>query len=634
MRSEVNIEKLKKTKTNFFSLKSSLIIALSYFLISVIWIFADRVITLLHDDLEVMFQIHTYKSLLFFVMTSIFIFVLVYKSIKKIDNKLEQSEKRYRNLIEFLPDAVIAWNENGEIISANLSANKLLGYRLEEEMIGKTIFDIIHYDFHEVVRDRIRGLITKKEKTISPIEMMGIKKDGTIIDIEVQSAYLDFKTEMVLVTVARDITERKQKESDIKMLSQAVEQGFSMVMIFDKEGKIEYVNPNFTEVSGFNLEDIIGKNPDVLDAKKQPKELRENMWQTIRSGHRWRGELFNRAKNGLYYWVDTSISPVKDKNNQVVNYVTVQSDITANKRMIHELELKNKQLNCMLRQLKETQSQLIQREKMAGIGQLAAGVAHEINNPLGYISGNFNVLKKYFNSYKQILEQYKRIEMNHEKLSKGDLKLIIDKIKEMECEKNIDFINQDLELLFKETNHGLDRVKEIVMGLRVFSRVDQIDGFEDYDLNDGIKNTLIIALNEIKYHAEVVADLKEIPIISARGGEINQVLLNLIVNAAHGTKIKKSNETSLIKISTYNDDEYVYCEIEDNGIGIPSENLFKIFDPFYTTKPVGEGTGLGLSIAYNIIRNKHKGDIWVESKVGVGTKFAFKLPLSQAVLEE
>ena len=165
------------------------------------------------------------------------------------------------------------------------------------------------------------------------------------------------------------------------------------------------------------------------------------------------------------------------------------------------------------------------------------------------------------------------------------------------------------------------------MGLRLFSRVDQQNEFDECDLNEGINNTLTVAQNEIRYYAVVEKDLGDIPMIHANGGQINQVLLNLIVNAVHAIKSKDSGEMGKIKISTGYDDKFVYCCIEDNGEGIAEENMHKIFDPFYTTKSVGQGVGLGLSISYDIITNKHGGELLVRSTKGVGSVFTIKLPI-------
>lgn len=289
------------------------------------------------------------------------------------------------------------------------------------------------------------------------------------------------------------------------------------------------------------------------------------------------------------------------------------------------LDLSSKELSEMIEKLKETQIQLIQREKMAGIGQLAAGVAHEINNPLGYITSNVNTLRKYIEKYLDLMAIYK--ETIKLPLDKGLEEYInaIEKLNSFEKENKIDYINEDIKELLKETSEGLNRIVKIVNGLRNFSRVDCKEDFTDYDLNQGIESTLLIANNSIKYYAEVKLELSTLPTIQVLGSEINQVILNLLVNAAHA--VRDSGKQGIIGISTCDKGDFVSLEIEDSGVGILPENLTKIFEPFFTTKKVGEGTGLGLSIAYDIIVNKHKGKINVKSEVGKGTTFILELPI-------
>lgn len=279
--------------------------------------------------------------------------------------------------------------------------------------------------------------------------------------------------------------------------------------------------------------------------------------------------------------------------------------------------------------LKQTQLQLIQQEKFAGIGHLAAGVAHEINNPLGFVLSNFETLSNYAKVYKIIIDEYTELKncLSENNSPKIQEKLAL--INHLEEENNLEFITEDLEELISDSCEGLDRISKIVTSLRLFSRIDQQNDYEEYDLNEGIKNTLIIARNEIKYHAEVEENYSDIPNIKAFSSQINQVLLNIIVNAAHAIKYKNSSEFGKITINTFADNKFVYCEITDTGIGISKENLNSIFNPFFTTKPEGEGTGLGLSICYDIIVNKHKGELLAESTEGIGTKFTVKLPISQ-----
>lgn len=286
-----------------------------------------------------------------------------------------------------------------------------------------------------------------------------------------------------------------------------------------------------------------------------------------------------------------------------------------------------------LRETKEklqiTEQKLMKEDKLANIGQLSAGIAHEINNPLGFVLSNFETLKKYINRFQRTILSYR--EFKNEILTSNDYGSSGSKqvLSNLEDDNSLDFIMEDLKELFIDTEEGLERVRKIVMALRIFSRQDQEGVFEQYDLNAGIESALLIGKNEIKYTSELEMSLNEIPLIDANAGQINQVLLNIIINASHAIKEKELNGLGLIKIKTYCDENFVYCSIEDNGVGISEENLAKVFNAFYTTKPMGIGTGLGLSISNDIIRNKHKGDIYIESKKDMYTIITIKLPITQ-----
>jgi len=286
----------------------------------------------------------------------------------------------------------------------------------------------------------------------------------------------------------------------------------------------------------------------------------------------------------------------------------------------------NNELNSKMVQIEETKEQLFQHEKLAIIGQMAAGVAHEINNPLGYVSSNIETGWEYFSKIKKILYSYDSLISKLPSISPHELNDEIKSILDLRNQSNIDFIMNDIVELNSDIKNGLNKISEIVNNLKTFSRVDPTLKFEEYDLNKGIKETLNLAKNEIKYNADVVVNFCNIPIIMANGNRINEVILNIILNSCYAIKNKKSEENGLIIISTSIEDNYVVCQIEDNGIGIEIENLTRIFDPFFTTKPVGSGTGLGLSISYDIVVNKHNGKIYIESTFGKGTKTTIKLP--------
>ena len=279
-------------------------------------------------------------------------------------------------------------------------------------------------------------------------------------------------------------------------------------------------------------------------------------------------------------------------------------------------------------ELKETQSQLIQNEKLASIGQLAAGVAHEMNTPVGFVASNFQTLDNYVKKIRDLVTMYDELIAQIETSEKSELLNKAKDIGQSRDDMKIDFILEDINVLFDDSREGLDRVTEIIQNLRDFSRIDQPGSCDKYNINKGIEATLIVAKNEIKYDADVKTDFSEVPPIFCHSGQINQVFLNLLVNAAQAIKGQERDGNGAITIKTYtSDDNEAVCEISDDGPGIAPETLSKIFDPFFTTKPPGKGTGLGLSVSHDIIVNKHKGKLFVDSTVGEGTKFTIKLPI-------
>lgn len=279
------------------------------------------------------------------------------------------------------------------------------------------------------------------------------------------------------------------------------------------------------------------------------------------------------------------------------------------------LTLKNQEVEQAYGELKQTQSQLLQQEKMASIGQLAAGVAHEINNPVGFISSNINSLGKYVDKLNKF------VNLEEEIIDRYDREEAKTRISEERKKYKLDFIQEDIGELIKESLEGCERVKRIVQDLKSFSRVDQT-GKQRADINECLDTTLNIIWNELKYKAEIKKDYAELPVIECFPQQLNQVFMNLLINAVHAIP-----EKGLITIKTYHKDGFVYILIEDNGSGIAPDHLEHIFEPFFTTKEVGKGTGLGLSIVYDIVTKNHHGDISVTSELGKGTIFRVKLPV-------
>jgi signal transduction histidine kinase len=285
------------------------------------------------------------------------------------------------------------------------------------------------------------------------------------------------------------------------------------------------------------------------------------------------------------------------------------------------------QLENANKQIRNAQSQIIQNEKMASIGQLAAGVAHEMNTPIGFVSSNFETLDKYIQKIKTLLKQYEQLTEAVEGTQESRLLEEVLQIKNLRTDLKIDFIMEDLKALFEESQEGLARVTGIVRNLRDFSRVDQIGEVAEYDLNQGVSSTLTVCQNEIKYACEITTEFADVPKIYCNPGQVNQVFLNILVNAAQAITSQERPEKGHINITTSSEAEWVVCKLKDDGPGIPQDIIDKIFNPFFTTKAVGKGTGLGLSVSHDIIVNKHKGQLSVDSIVGKGTTFTIKLPL-------
>jgi signal transduction histidine kinase len=295
----------------------------------------------------------------------------------------------------------------------------------------------------------------------------------------------------------------------------------------------------------------------------------------------------------------------------------------SNKRLMHlnrELQRTMENLKQANREIKETQAQLLQQEKMASIGQLAAGVAHEINNPIGFVHSNLSVLEEYISDLTEFFNAYKALKSAIEKGDKAGVAKGLRELLAVEKKIDLNFIMDDIEKVVRESLDGAERVKVIVQDLKDFSHIDQAE-VKFFNVNEGLESTLNIVWNEIKYKARVEKDYGEVPEIRCFPMQLNQVFMNLLVNAAQAI-----DKNGVIRIKTFSTDTHVVIQISDNGSGIPEEIRNKIFDPFFTTKDVGKGTGLGLSTAYSIIK-KHNGDIEVESEVGKGTCFTIRLPL-------
>ena len=297
--------------------------------------------------------------------------------------------------------------------------------------------------------------------------------------------------------------------------------------------------------------------------------------------------------------------------------------IELNQTLEEKVERRTAQINRQVAELQaandkiaDTQAKLIQSEKLASVGQLAAGVAHEINNPIGFVRSNLTTLTEYVETYQTLLKAYQSLTSLAEEERSGHLT----EIRKIEDTEDIEFINEDITELLKDSVDGTARVRDIVQGLRDFSHTGG-QSRTSCDLNRCIESTLKIVKNGLQNKCTIETSLQPVPEVMANTGEINQILMNLMVNAGQAV-----GDNGLITVKTAMHKNTVQIDIQDNGSGIDPSHLDKLFDPFFTTKPVGEGTGLGLAISYGIIQD-HDGEIEVNSELGVGTTFTIRLPV-------
>ena len=294
----------------------------------------------------------------------------------------------------------------------------------------------------------------------------------------------------------------------------------------------------------------------------------------------------------------------------------LQEQLEEKRRTEEALKQEKAEQLILIKRLEEAHNQLLQSEKMASVGQLAAGVAHEINNPIGYVNSNLGALQQYVEKLLSLLTAYEQCDQELSVESRETLARHKQKIE-------IDYVREDIGELLSESLGGLQRVKRIVQDLKDFSHISDSE-MQWANLEEGLESTLNVVGNELKYKAEVTRDYGKIPEVECISSQLNQVFMNLLINAAQAI-----SSQGRITLRTRQENQTVCIEIADNGSGIPQDIINRIFDPFFTTKPVGTGTGLGLSITHGIIR-KHQGRIEVDSTPGEGTTFRIYLPITQA----
>ena len=391
--------------------------------------------------------------------------------------------------------------------------------------------------------------------------------------------------------------------------------------VYFKDRDSRIIMMSRAQAMSFGLADpaaAVGMSDADFFSAEHAQQARDDEVRIIESGQTLTVEERETWPHQPDTWVSTTKVPLRDARGTIIGTFGISRDITERRRIEAAMQAQLGELKSLNAKLTEAQNQLLQSEKMASVGQLAAGVAHEINNPIGFIRSNLNSLKRYVSDLLEVIDAYHAAEP-----ALAGHGAALAAIEQAKARVDLDFLRSDIVCLVDESIDGVDRVKSIVDNLKDFSRVDS-DEWHYAQLEQGLDSTLNIVWNEIKYKAEVRKEYAGLPEIECVASQLNQVFLNLLVNAAQAIEAH-----GVIALRTGYDADQIWVEVADSGCGIAPEHLSKIFEPFFTTKPVGQGTGLGLSLAYGIVQ-RHRGRLEVASQLGQGATFRVVLPRQRA----
>ncbi len=505
------------------------------------------------------------------------------KERKQLEKKQKAAEERYRLIAENTADTITVLDLNFKILYVSPSVLKLRGYTVEETISGTIDHFLTPKSLEKAKKTLAEQLDKENYGNYDPnryilLELEEIHKNGTIIQVELSVSFIrdEDQNPIRILVVSRDITKRKQAEEKLKVLSHAVEQNPVMILITDTKGNIEYVNPKFEEVTGYSLEETMGKNPSILNSGKNSDNIYKDMWNTIKSHKVWHGELINKRKNNELYWANITISPITDNMEKVTHFVSIQEDITEKKKI-------EKELICAKERAEESD-----RLKTAFLQNMS----HEIRTPMNAIIGFSDLFVSVIDNKEELQKYIKIMQKNC-----YDLLDIINDILEMakidSRQLPVVFQECDLQKLFYELELFFNSYKTRIDKPQIEFSLNKLDGKTDLTIKTDL-------------------------------AKLKQILINLISNA-----FKFTDEGKISGGYKYDENKNIVFFISDTGIGIPPDKKEVIFQRFIKLNQnktkFQEGTGLGLSIVKELI-DLLGGKIWLESEPFKGSTFYFIIP--------
>ncbi len=522
----------------------------------------------------------------------------------RLANKQNQSSEKLFNAITLCTqNVVIMIGSDYRITYWNQAAQQLFGYS-PEQALGEYLGLILAQDqSFKSILDKLTTTYIKSGNVTSnrKYELAGRHRIGTVFPIELMVSAFQFNNDWYIVCSIQDTSKQKIAEASLRaseeMFHNVVEKNNLGILALDKHDRCVFVNKAAEEIIGRPSSKLLGEKLDY------PLNINDSI------------EVETERSDGTPGIAQINVSKTIWKG--CFAHLVVLQDIT--ERKLTELKTKKQE------------ERLRQAQKLESIGQLAAGIAHEINTPMQFIGDNTRFLHESFQDIEEIFIAYDELVTTINDKDKTDT--IISDLKLLANELDLEYLREEIPKSITQSLEGVDRIAGIVKAMKHFSHPGKSD-MELTDINTAIENTITVSRNEWKYDAELHTDFDhKLKPISCLAGEFNQAILNMIVNAAHAIKDAKNTDLTrngVIHIKTRRCDNWAVISIRDNGVGIPNELRAKIFDPFFTTKDVGVGTGQGLAIAYATIIDKHGGNIEVESEIGQGTTFTIWLPINES----
>ena len=574
----------------------------------------------------------------------------------------KQAEESLR-LIQFaldrVQDSVFLVEPDASFFYVNEAACRNLGYS-REELLNMTVFDV-DVDFILSPDHWSSHWNQVKQQYFLNLESIHRHKNGKEFPVSICINYLKFNDKEYSCTIARDITERKHAEIILKKLNEElefrvekrteqllhakaeqqklialIEHSNDLIAIISPKNELLYMNTASCKFFGLkDLNEVKTKKIEEFHPPATWEYLVQEVIPTLLQSGSWQGELlFKHCSTGEIIEIESSIFVIRDEQTGEHLYTAgISRDIRSRKQVEIKLKQQAQELEKSLLELQRTQAQLIHSEKMSSLGQMVAGIAHEINNPVSFVYGNLNPASRYFQDLLRLVELYQQYYPHPPQAIQEEIENI-----------ELDFLKQDLTKLLDSMKEGTRRIKEIVISLRNFSRLDESE-FKKVNIHDGIDSTLMILQNRLKAkpNRPEIAIAKQygtLPLVDCYPSQLNQVFMNILSNAIDAldeytetlctTQIK--THSSCIHIYTETTPEnHVAIRIADNGPGIARDIQARLFEPFFTTKNIGNGTGLGLSISYQIIVEKHGGRLSCQSHPGQGTEFLIEIPITHLV---